>query len=261
MKLFEIIARIEKRIPKSWAESWDNPGLAVGDPRAEIDGIALSLDATADTASAASAMGCGLLVTHHPLIFHPLKSVVNDSYVGRTVFSAIRGGVAIYSAHTNWDSSPEGVNFVLALLLGLENIAPLSPSESGAWGMGAIGELTVPIRLGELSDILRERWRLANFTVYGDVERLLGRIALGGGACQEFWPEALSLGADCFITSDIAYHHRQEALDAGLSLVSTDHGEMERASLPALRTVIECETGLPVRLIEEKNAPFTHGRV
>ena len=57
MKLSEIIARIEKRIPKSWAESWDNPGLAVGDPGAEIDGIALSLDATADTASAASAMG------------------------------------------------------------------------------------------------------------------------------------------------------------------------------------------------------------
>ena len=90
---------------------------------------------------------------------------------------------------------------------------------------------------------------------------MIRSVALGGGACQEFWREALASGADCFITADLSYHYRQEALDAGLALVSADHGEMERASLPALRAVIEAETGLPVTLIEEKTAPFEHGRI
>ena len=260
MKLSEVISRIEKRIPKSWAEPWDNPGLAAGAPGAEVSRIALSLDATPETVAAAASLSCGLLVTHHPLIFHPLKSVVNDDYVGRTLFSAIRQEVAVYAAHTNWDSSPEGVNFVLASLLGVEKAKPLVPADSGAWGMGAAGELPSVVRLAELSDLLHERWRLSNFTIYGG-DRMIRSVALGGGACQEFWREALASGTDCFITADLSYHYRQEALDAGLALVSADHGEMERASLPALRAVIEAETGLPVTLIEEKTAPFEHGRI
>lgn len=260
MRLSVVISKIEKRIPKSWAEPWDNPGLAVGDLGAEITKIALALDATPAAVAAAASAGCGLLVTHHPLIFHPLKSLTNDGCAGRTLFAAVRGGVAVYAAHTNWDSSPEGVNFVLASLLGLEGIAPLVPAKTDAWGMGAVGALAAPVKLAALSEMLVGRWRLTNFTLYGDQEKDLKTIALGGGACQEFWREALALGADCFITADVAYHHRQEALAAGLSLVAADHGEMERASLPALRAAVEAETGLPVLLIKEKNAPFMHGR-
>ncbi|MDO5115903.1 MAG: Nif3-like dinuclear metal center hexameric protein [Synergistaceae bacterium] len=260
MKLSEAMAMIEKRIPLSWAEPWDNPGLAAGDPEAEITKVALALDATPASAASAAAAGCELLVTHHPLIFHPLKSVRRDDYVGRTLFAAIGGGLSIYAAHTNWDSSPEGVNFVLSSLLDLKEVAPLVPSLSGAWGMGAVGRLAEPLSLSAFSELLRERWRLSNFTMYGDGGRLLERVALGGGACQEFWREARSLGADCFVTADFSYHYRQEALDAGLALVSADHGEMERASLPALRGVVEAETGLPVHIIDEVYAPFFHGR-
>ena len=64
MKLSEVISRIEKRIPKSWAEPWDNPGLAAGAPGAEVSRIALSLDATPETVAAAASLSCGLLVTH-----------------------------------------------------------------------------------------------------------------------------------------------------------------------------------------------------
>lgn len=260
MKLSEIVAKLEKRIPKSWAESWDNPGLSVAECDMDINRIAVALDATEETVALAASGGCCMLVTHHPLIFRPMRSVLYDSCAGRTVISAVKNSVALYSAHTNWDSSREGVNFALASLLGLEDIAPLIPSETGAWGMGAVGALPEAVDFRELSEMLAEKWGLSDFTLYGSGGSQVKRIALGGGACQEFWPAALSSGADCFITADVSYHNRLEALAAGLLLVRADHGEMERASLPALKTAVAEETGIDTILLKESRAPFLHGR-
>ena len=259
MKLSEFIAKVEKRVPKRWAEDWDNPGLAFGDYEAEVSRTALALDASPSSVAAARGAGCELLFTHHPVLFRPAKSLTSDSFAGRTIMSAGRNDIALYSAHTNWDSSPEGVNFVLASLLALSDIRPLVPAPNGAWGMGAVGDFTSPVALSELCAILRERWRLSNFTLYGDGARLVTRLAVGGGACQDFWRDALHAGAEVFVTADVSYHFREEALDAGLSLVSCDHGEMERVSLPALRKLIEEETGLPVVVIDEAGPAFMHG--
>ena len=124
--------------------------------------------------------------------------------------------------------------------------------------MGAVGELPEPLLPASLEQLLHVRWRLYNFTFYGDSSNRVKKIALGGGACQEFWRDALAYGADCFITADVSYHVRQEALAAGLRLVSADHGEMERASLPALKKILEEETTIPVFLLEERKSPFEH---
>lgn len=258
MKLSDVTALIEKRMPKSWAEEWDNPGLAFGRLDSEVSRIALALDATPESVSDAAALGCRLLVAHHPIIFRPLRSIVDDTLTGRTLLCAAEKGVAIYAAHTNWDSSPEGVNCVLASLLALEGVEPLVCSQNGAWGMGAVGELPEPLLPASLEQLLHVRWRLYNFTFYGDSSNRVKKIALGGGACQEFWRDALAYGADCFITADVSYHVRQEALAAGLRLVSADHGEMERASLPALKKILEEETTIPVFLLEERKSPFEH---
>lgn len=251
MKLFEIVESIEKRLPKEWAESWDNPGLQVGERGAEIEKIAVALDASPVTVARASASGCGLLAAHHPIFFRPVKSIIDDSHVGRTLFAAFKNNVALYAAHTNWDSSPEGVNYVLASLLGLENISPLAPSSSGAWGLGAVGDFPRPVDVHEFCELVQERWGLLDLSFAGGEEKEISRVALGGGACMDFWPEALAAGAQCFITADVTYHPREEATEAGLAILSCDHGEMERLSLPALAALVTEQTGLPSVIVDD----------
>ncbi len=252
MKLRDVICLIEKRIPLRWAEDWDNPGLQVGDPGSEISKIGIALDVSEETVSKASERGCSLLVSHHPIIFRPLRNIIPDRPAARAVVSAIKNGVALYAAHTNWDSSPEGVNFTLAELLGLDDIAPLKdPSDGTSWGMGAVGELMVPLPLETVTGLIRERWSLSCCRAYRTGPAMIKRIALGGGSCGDMWPFAADKGASLFVTADISYHDRQDALNFGLGLVEVDHGEMERASLPKLRSIIEKETGLTVELISE----------
>lgn len=257
MKLSELIAKFERRVPLAWAEEWDNPGLAVGNPDVEIDRVALALDVTEDTVKQADRADCQLLFSHHPIIFHPVKNLVFRFPGPKAIGTAIRSGVALYAAHTNWDSSPEGVNFCLAAALGLKNIEPLvMPSrENGAWGLGAIGCLDTATPLSTLMRHAKERWRLSGCVGFGDELAEIKRVAVGGGACGDFWPQALEKGADLFITSDIAYHHRNDALNMGLSLIQCDHGEMERVSLPALKALLEYETGLECVILSEESAP------
>ena len=85
------------------------------------------------------------------------------------------------------------------------------------------------------------------------------RVALGGGACMDFWPEALALGVQCFITADVSYHPREEAQEAGLCVAACDHGEMERVSLHALAALVAEQTGLPVTLLEGADADTEDG--
>lgn len=259
MKLSDIVDAIEKRLPKEWAESWDNPGLLAGEKGADVEKIAVALDATPSTVARAAKLGCGLLVTHHPIIFRPVSSVVDDCHAGRTLLAAVKSGVALYAAHTNWDSSPEGVNFVLASELGLQNIEPLISSQSGAWGLGAVGALPRAVHFSALGELLRERWSLSALSLSGDLKRCVRRVALGGGACMDFWPEARARGVQCFITADVTYHPREEALEAGLCVAACDHGEMERVSLPALAALVAEQTGLPVILAGEEDADAEDG--
>lgn len=253
MKLHKITEKIEKRIPLSWAEAWDNPGLAVGDPNADVSRVAFALDANEDTVARAADAGCSLLVTHHPIIFDPMKTIHEDVPAQKTVISAIRSGVALYAAHTNWDSSPEGVNFCLADLLGLKELEQLEPPQvkDGSFGIGAVGTFASPVSMTECMQLLARRWRLVNFVGFGGSSRMISKVAVGGGACGGMWRRAFDLGADVFITADIAYHDRNDALSMGLNLISTDHGEMERVALPALKKVVEEETGLETVLLKE----------
>jgi dinuclear metal center YbgI/SA1388 family protein len=110
------------------AEAWDNSGLQVGDPTAEITGIMVALDPVADVIQAALDESCQLLVTHHPLIFKPLKAVSGATPQGRLLHAAIRGGLAVVSIHTSYDIVDEGLNDLLAAKMGLSGLQPLQVS-------------------------------------------------------------------------------------------------------------------------------------
>ncbi|HNR42292.1 MAG TPA: Nif3-like dinuclear metal center hexameric protein [Bacteroidales bacterium] len=127
MKLKEICDYLNSEIPLSFQEEYDNSGLQVGIPDMEISSALVTLDVTEDVLEEAAAAGCNLIISHHPLIFYPLKKITHSTYTEKIIFSAIKKNIAIYSAHTNLDSFPEGVSHRMALKLGLKNITVLSP--------------------------------------------------------------------------------------------------------------------------------------
>ena len=146
MKIAEIISLLEQAAPLAFQESWDNAGLQVGHVDAEVSDVLLSVDVTEEILDEAIRTGCQLVVSHHPLIFHGLKTLRGDSAVERCVMKAIKHDVAVYSAHTNMDNWLQGgVNARIAGKIGLMHCGPLLPSAAeGQAGSGMIGELPQP---------------------------------------------------------------------------------------------------------------------
>ncbi|HRD51259.1 MAG TPA: Nif3-like dinuclear metal center hexameric protein [Flavobacteriales bacterium] len=127
MKIKDLIAPLEAWAPRSLQEDYDNCGLQVGDSSAEVNSALVCLDCTEAVVEEAAAHGCGLIISHHPVIFKGLKSLVAKSYVERTVLAAIRHGIALYAIHTNLDNVLDGVNGEIAARLGLKPLRALAP--------------------------------------------------------------------------------------------------------------------------------------
>jgi len=128
-KLRQLIAYLERVAPPALQASYDNSGLLVGNPDADVEGVLVSLDCTEDIVAEASNLGCNVIVAHHPIIFGGLKRITGRTYVERTVIKAIKHDIALYAIHTNLDSVlAQGVNGRIAERLGLEDVRTLSPS-------------------------------------------------------------------------------------------------------------------------------------
>jgi dinuclear metal center YbgI/SA1388 family protein len=127
MKIKDITSALEAWAPRSLQEDYDNSGLQVGDPEAEITSALVCLDCTEAVVEEAAKLGCGLIISHHPVIFKGLKSLVARSYVERTVLAAYRHNIALYAIHTNLDNVIDGVNGEIAARLGLKALHVLDP--------------------------------------------------------------------------------------------------------------------------------------
>lgn len=136
MKLREITAAIEQVAPLSLQESYDNAGLITGDPDMEVTGALLCLDVTEAVLDEALAKKANLVVSHHPIVFRPLKSITGRNHIERTVIKAIQHNIAIYAAHTNLDSVRGGISFAMAEKLGLQNVEVMEPRANGLVKIG-----------------------------------------------------------------------------------------------------------------------------
>ncbi|MBA4323171.1 MAG: Nif3-like dinuclear metal center hexameric protein, partial [Odoribacter sp.] len=127
MKVKDISSYLDSVVPVSFQESYDNSGLQVGNPETEINSALISLDVTEDVIEEAISQSCDLIISHHPLIFNPLKKLTGKNYVERVLISAVKHDIAIYSSHTNLDILKEGVSRKMAEKLNLQNVKVLSP--------------------------------------------------------------------------------------------------------------------------------------
>ena len=144
MKVREIAELLEESLPLVWQESYDNAGLAVGNPDAEVQKVLVALDITEEVVDEAIAVGAEMVVAHHPIIFRPIKQLAWANRQQRAIAKAITGGVALYAAHTNLDGAPaEGISHRLAALLDLREVALLEPSANEGVGIGVVALVAI----------------------------------------------------------------------------------------------------------------------
>jgi len=230
----DLVAVLDRWFPAELAESWDNTGLLLGDPAAPVERVLTCLALTAAVADEALVGRTGLIVTHHPIFFRPIQRLVADGPSG-FLFQLAARGVALYSPHTRFDGSAQGINDRLARLLGVVDPTPIRPlsadgSGSGATSLGAgrFGALAEPTTLDEFAWRAAERLGLGAIQVVGEPSRPVGRAAVACGAAGEFLEDALRLGADVFVTGELRYHDALKAESAGLALGRPGHHASER---------------------------------
>lgn len=206
MKIRDIAECIEQFAPLSLQESYDNAGLVVGRADDELrGGVLLAVDVTREVLDEAVRLGCGMVVTHHPIIFHPLKRLNSASEVERCVEQAIKNDIALYACHTNLDSARDGMSWRLGSMLRVQGMQVLSPSVEEA-GFGVVGDLAEPMSVEAFFDMLRERLGVKVIRHSQVVGESVSRVAIctgAGGSCMEAARES---GCDVYVTADLRYN-------------------------------------------------------
>ena len=211
--------------------------MQVGDTGRDIQSVLLTTDVTPDVVDEAVELGCQLIISHHPLLFHGLKQVCGQTPQARIVETAIKHDIAVYSAHTSLDSVVGGINTKLAERLGLTDYRLLVTGASGETGLGVIGCLKTPMPYADFITHVREIVQCTYVRYTRPKTEMVERVALCGGSGAEFIGEAISQGADVYVTADCKYHEFQDA-DGQIGLIDIDHWYSEQHAREIFRDII-----------------------
>lgn len=257
VKVKEIYDCIDAFAPFATQMDFDNAGLLVGDSQAEVSRVLLALDGTMDVVREAERKRCQLIVTHHPLIFHPLKTVRPEDPTQAIVARLIRKNIALICAHTNLDAAPGGVNDVLMDCLGAKVTGVLEPMGEG-YGMGRVGELKAPMEPKVFAAMVKKT--LGAKAVRATLGKSpVKRLAVCGGAGSDLLELAVSLGADAYVTADVKHHEFLAAQALGVTLVDGGHFSTENPMMPVLAERLSRtfgEDGVEVFLSKINKEPY-----
>ena len=209
MKIRDIAAVIEEFAPLKLQADYDNSGLIVGRMDDEVHAALLAVDVTEEVLDEAEREGCDIIITHHPIIFSPIKRLNSANYVERCVERAIRSGIALYACHTNLDSTPGGTSWQVGYMIGLESMRVLEPSKHDPnVGYGVVGVLP---RAENALALLQRIKRIFNVGAirYSDIpseEMMVRRVAICTGAGRSNINDALAAEADLYVTADLRYN-------------------------------------------------------
>ncbi len=215
VKVSDVYKFINFLAPYDTAESWDNTGLSVGSFNNEVKKIAVALDVTGDVISFASENNVDLVVTHHPLIFSPLKSLESDT----VYYKAVKSGVNFLSAHTNLDKTLGGVNDCLARKLEAFDVYTSEYDE-----FLKVGSIE-PISPKDFAEKISKN--LGGSVRYCDCNKTITKIAFCGGSGGDLREFAKKENADAFVTGDASHHDLLNAYDCGISMFAAGHFETE----------------------------------
>ena len=243
MTVGDVVALVEAAAPPGLAASWDSNGLICGDPADPVRSILLAVDPVAAVVDEAIDSDVDMIITHHPLYLRGTDHVAATDPKGRSIHRLIRAGIALLNAHTSLDAAHGGVAEALADRVGLTSASPLEPDPASPdQGIGRIGVLPHPVTLRQLaSDVAAALPDSApGLLVGGDLDAVIERIAVSGGAGDSLLQRAREAGADVFLTADLRHHPASAHLADGRPyLLCGTHWATEWVGLPPLAQRLE----------------------
>jgi dinuclear metal center YbgI/SA1388 family protein len=262
----DVVAALDARFPRAWAEQWDRVGLVLGEFDNVVRTVLCVVDCVPETVEEAAGMGANLIIAHHPLLLKGVSSVAPDTYKGRIVHRLIKADIALYVAHTNADVANPGVSDALAARLDLVGLRPLvpagpdSPAAGQGRGVGRVGELAAPMPLAELARFVARRLppTAAGVRAAGDPERLIRTLAVCGGAGDSFLGDAGRAGADAYLCADLRHHPASEHLaDGGPALLDAAHWATERPWLDEVAGRLQAQFPVTALVSDLDTDPWT----
>ncbi len=261
MKIREVVNALERFAPLPLQESYDNAGLQVGLTEADISGALLCLDVTERVVDEAVELGCNLIVSHHPLIFRPLRRIAGENDVQRTVAKAIGKGICIVSMHTNMDNARGGVNFKIAEKMGLTDVdffTPVRTVDGIEGASGVMGTFAEPLAADDFVVLLKRVFGVECLECNQLLRRPISRVALCGGAGSFLLDDAVAAGADAFVTGEMHYHE-YFGREQQIQIAVTGHYQSEQYTNEIFKTIIEerCE-GVRCHLTQVNTNPIIY---
>ena len=237
--------------PMETAESYDNVGALVGRRDAAVSRILVALDCTLDVVKEAEALGAELIVTHHPLLFHARKNLLEEDAEGKILCEMIRRHLSLVSAHTNLDQTDLSGSACCARLLNLRNIR-----KEGNYLF--IGELETPIPALELRQRIAQALRFP-VRCYGNDAAKITTLAIAGGADDGDWVLARTAGAQALLTGEVRHHNALAASMSDFVLFDGGHYGTEAPLVPQLAEYLQNrlnDVQYNVRVFPSQCAPF-----
>jgi dinuclear metal center YbgI/SA1388 family protein len=214
-----------------------------GDPDRQVSGILIGLDPTEALLHEALALNLNTILTHHPLIFHPLKTIPNNTPMGRILKTALGHDLSLIACHTNLDLVAAGVSNALAEKIGLRDTRPLveqDPATPGqSPGFGKIGTLPVPLSSDQFLSLLLTALAAPGLQFAGSLPEKIHRVALCGGSGSDLAETAWRMGAQVYITGEVKHSVARWAEDAGFCVIDAGHYPTENLIVPVLAEMLK----------------------
>lgn len=225
----DIYSFLDSIAPFSTSAPWDNTGLLVGDENKNVKKVMISLDVTDDVIDQATKEKVDLVITHHPVIFDPVKSVTSDTLL----YKAVSSGLSFISSHTCLDIAKDGVNDCLANAVGIKNIESI--------------EEDVFLKLGEIEEKSEDEFvailkdKLSCNVLYNSTGNKIKKVAFCSGSGGDLWELAKEIEADALLTGEAKYHEFLDASFNNISIFACGHFETEVVVIDMLREKLEKE--------------------
>ena len=238
----DIYAFLNEIAPVQYQMDFDNAGFLVGDGGAAVKKALLALDITDNVIAEAVELRAQLIVSHHPLIFTPLRHATTDDLAGRKVLALAQHGISAICMHTNLDIADGGVNDALMATLGAKVTGGLEPAgttvDGSALTCGRVGKLPEPMSMAEFLPYVAGHLH-ANALRYVDGGLPVERLAVCGGSGGNMLELAAAKGCDTFVTADVKYDRFLAAKELGINLIDADHFCTENVVIPVLQTKLQ----------------------
>ncbi len=250
MTVEELYQKLEERIPRALSCEWDHDGLmCCHDTKKNVGRVLVALDITEAVVACAVNEKYDLIVSHHPLIFHPLEALTPMDAVAKKVITLLSSQISAMSFHTRLDAVEGGVNDVLAKKLGLVDVVTFE-------GIGRIGMTEQPLSLEAFANRVKSVTG-AEYVQVSDAGKAVHRVALLGGGGSDEADCARALGADTYLTGELKHHQLTEAPERGMNLIMGGHFFTENPVCERIRELLlDIDSGLTVHVMNSNPVRF-----